>query len=310
MRYSLSSRVRGIFLGALLGKSLAWGNNADKPCELSQMAVLGAQSLITCGRLDIEDWFKRQQQAAVNQAKIQNTSWEEIILATLPVAIFFHENTIKLRDNLLLVLQLWPDDPVLKDVVLAVGYAIAQSLTEKLNPVTFIPDTISFVGKTQSDLPETLAKINVLLTQQATLEKVRTEVNKLETVSNNLAIAFYCFLSTLEDFQLTVLRAAQKEKPGQASSISAIAGALSGAYNSTGGIPITWQNLFLSTNSSEQAFRHFAQILKLADALVAVWSGVYNLAPDANKLTGEEGVMSLELDIPSIFAAPRVIRPR
>ncbi|MEA5552626.1 ADP-ribosylglycohydrolase family protein [Anabaena cylindrica UHCC 0172] len=308
MRYSLISRVRGIFIGAFLGENLAVGNAGD----LGKMAVLGSQSLIALGRLDLDDWLKHQQQASLVWEKTDHT-WVKIILATLPVAIFFHEDTIKLKQNLLQILQIWDTESIVKDAALVIGYAIAQSLTEKLDPLTLIPQTISFLGETTTPLTQKLLKINTLLAQGAGLEQARTELSKQEQLSSNIALAFYCFLSTLEDWQLTVLRTtvnSGKEDPWCMDSHprSAITGALSGAYNSTTGIPVNWQ--LLAINSPGWGLSSFSQMLELADALVAVWSGVYNITLDTNKPTKEGCGINRELTPLSIFAAPRVIRPR
>jgi len=292
MRYSLVSRVRGTFLGAFLGGEILGVPNG---CNLGETAVLGSESLIALGKLDVDDWLKRHQQASVD-IHTNNTSSGKIIISTLPVTLFFHENKLKLRENLLQVLQIWENDPVTRDTTLALGYAIAQSLTEKFHPLTLIPQTISFLGETETSIPHQLLKVNTLLQEQARLEKVQSELSKQEKLSNNIALAFYCFLSTLEDFRLTVLRANQNNSQEDFTSI--IAGALSGSHNSTSGIPINWQILSSQTNSV-WGLKSFSQMLELADALMAVWSGAYN--PDSNPLIEEQT---------TIFAAPRVIRPR
>jgi len=61
MRYSLVNRVRGTFLGAFLGEGLSSQNSF----RLGKIAVLGTESLISLGRLDVDDWLKRQEQAGI-----------------------------------------------------------------------------------------------------------------------------------------------------------------------------------------------------------------------------------------------------
>ncbi|MBD2295025.1 ADP-ribosylglycohydrolase family protein [Anabaena sphaerica FACHB-251] len=310
MRYSLVNRVRGTFLGALLGESLTTQN----ACNLGEIAVLGSESLIILGRLDVDDWLKRCQKASVD-LESSNTAWAKIILAALPVAIFFHEDPIKLKYNLLQVLHIWNPQPVVTDAALIMGYAIAKSLTEKLDPLTLISQTISFLGETETLLPQKLLKVNTLLEQGAGLEQARTEFSRQEKISNNIALAFYCFLSTLEDFRLTVLRATDNSGRqdywylGSQSTV-AFTGALSGAYNSTLGIPVNWQILLSSGDQPVWGMSSFSQMLKLADALVAVWSGAYNMTPNTKEFTKEGCDINWELAPLSIFAAPRVIRPR
>ncbi|MGF1934018.1 MAG: ADP-ribosylglycohydrolase family protein [Nostoc sp. ChiQUE02] len=315
MRYSPISRFRGTLLGAFLGESLASSGEIlqfQSYLDLGRMAVLGTQSLIALGRLDLDDWIGRQQQESPHLAATDDIS-TKIIIATLPVALFFHENPIKLRQNLLHVLKIWEDDPVVRDGTLAVGYAIALALTEKLDPLTLIPQTISFIGKTPTSIPKKLLRVQNLLEQGAGLSRAQAEFAREEKLSNTIAMAFYCFLSTLEDFRLAILQATHKSnfKVQDATLVSsqatgAITGALSGAYNGTGGIPVNWQVLLLQRNSPAWGLTSFSQMLKLTDALLAVWSGVYDLALNPRELTEEE----CEVALLSVYAAPRVIRSR
>jgi len=313
MRYSPISRFRGTLLGAFLGESLATGDiQSQSYLDLERMAVLGTESLIALGRLDLDDWIARQQQESLHLAATDDISIK-IILATLPVALFFHENPIKLRQNLLDVLKIWEDDPIVRDGTLAVGYAIALALTEKLNPLTLIPQTISFIGQTPTSIPKKLLTVQNLLEQGAGLSRAQAEFAREEKLSNTIAMAFYCFLSTLEDFRLAVLRATyngnskvQHATPLSLQPTGAITGALSGAYNGIGGIPVNWQVLLLQRNSPTWGLTSFSQMLELTDALVAVWSGVYNIALNPRELT-EEGC---EVALLSVYSAPRVIRSR
>ncbi|MBR8838415.1 MAG: ADP-ribosylglycohydrolase family protein [Stigonema ocellatum SAG 48.90 = DSM 106950] len=306
MRYSLVSRFRGTILGVLLGEIIT--KSQDKLLSVERlhttslhgvrMAVVGAESLISLGRFDLDDWRSRQQECSHLDETL--TVSPAAILATLPLGLFFHENTIKLRENLLLLVKMWENDPLVRDGTLALGFAIAQSLTEKLSSVTLLHQTISFIGETSTSLPEQLLKVNYLLNYQAGLEKAQAELITEEKLSSTIAMAFYCFLDTLEDFRLSVLRATQNDDTLQG--VSAITGALSGAYNSTAGIPTTWQVLLQHAKSQESELTSFSQVLKLADALVAEWSGVYN-GSYSTEVTDEKSWLSLQA-----IASPRVIR--
>ncbi|MEH1897671.1 MAG: ADP-ribosylglycohydrolase family protein [Nostoc sp.] len=313
MLYSPISRFRGTFLGAFLGVSLASGGmQSQSYLDLGRMAILGTESLIALGKLDLDDWIARQQQESLHLIATDDISIK-IIIATLPVALFFHENPIKLRQNLLLVLKIWEDDPVVRDGTLAIAYAISLALTEKLNPLTLIPQTISFLGETPTSIPKKLLAVQNLLEQGAGLSRAQAEFAKEEKLSNTIAMAFYCFLSTLEDFRLAVLQANRNSNPKvkevtslSSQATSAITGALSGAYNGIGGIPVNWQVSLLQRNSPVWGLTSFSQMLQLIDAFVAVWSGVYNIALNPRELTEEE----CEVALLSVYAAPRVIRSR
>lgn len=312
MRYSLGSRFKGTILGALLGEKTAFsrrnqlqGAGTLKITSLhwSDMTIECASSLISLGRFDQQDWQKAKQQELTN---LENSYWA--ILATLPVALFFHENPIKLRHNLLLAAQIWQNDPVVRDGILAVGYAIAQSLTEKLTSISLISQTISFIGETSTDLPQQLLKVNNLLEDGAGLERVQAEFSKEEKLSHSIGVAFYCFMSTIEDFRLSVLRALQNSH--RSPEISAITGALSGAYNSAVGIPISWQVMLVQANSTEGQVSSSRRMVELADALAAVWSGVYDLALCPDEVSEEGSALAPHLVSLQATAAPRVIKSR
>ena len=298
MLYSLGSRFRGTILGTLLGE-VVLSRNRNLPSLTSQHVqkiTVGAESLIELGRFDLDVWLKRQQQECLN-LNASDGILLEAVLTCLPVILFFHENTTKLRLNLQHVVKVSPNSPIVQDGILAIGYAISRSLTEKLAPHNLIPETVAFLGETPSKLPQQLLKVNDLLSSGAGLEKVQAELSKVEELSNAIPMAFYCFLSTLEDFRLSLLRSDQIES--RSLTISMITGALSGAYNSAGGIPVTWQTLLFKTELLESSVNNFSLLLNLADMLLAVWSGVYNFDEHLKEVFAENAV-----------AAPRVIRLR
>ncbi|OCQ92960.1 hypothetical protein BCD64_09530 [Nostoc sp. MBR 210] len=308
MRYSLFSRFRGTILGALLGANLAKSGDKSPQAvsDIGKLMLLGTESLVKLGKLDLDDWKQRQQEE-LPSFHLNNNATSEIILAALPVALFFHDNLLKLRNNLLHTYQLWGEDPVVRDGILALGYAIALSLTEKLDSQTLIAQITSFIGETSTSLPKKLLQVNDLLSKHAGLETAKAELNTKDKTSSAIALAFYCFLSTPEDFRLTVLRA-NRLLPSPI--IGAIAGALSGTYNSTAGIPTQWRVLYLSADNSTGILVNYPQMLELTDALLAVWSGVYNLSLHPKPLTLEGCVILDKQNFVSVFAAPRVIRAR
>jgi ADP-ribosylglycohydrolase len=240
--------------------------------------------------------------------------------------MFFHENKAKLREKIMLAIEVWPKEnkPEWETAILAVGYAIARILKNKLDPATAIKQTIAYL-KTDNALTELLLQVQLLLQRGADLETATTHLcksatearerqgegeKKLQTESivnpENLipiALAFYCFLNTPEDLRLSVLRAARCGIAGQ------LTGALSGAYNGAAAIPVEWRQVSSATLEPEPLVcgrepslwgsGSDEKIVELANNLFAVWAGVYR--PDA------------DLDSPALaraVAAPYVIRPR
>jgi len=307
MRYSLLSRFRGCFLGAALGETI--GSSGEKqfcqPVGWGRMAVMGAESLIQRGTFDLEDWRDAMlscevvlppfpassKQDLVNQASLGAT------IAMLPLYLFYHENEIKLRQNLLAFVEIWQHNLVIRDSVLALGYVTIQALTEKLNRANLIPQTIDFLGSA-SQIAQPLAQVQKLLEQGAGLQKAITHLAMDSQPTASIALAFYCFLSTPEDLRLSILRAARTGYPSEIT--SAITGAMSGAYNSTSGIPTTLRMTLSRLDINPLAawgIKTEIEMLELSDSLLLVWSGAYDKAIDLDEM------MSI-----AAIAAPQVIR--
>lgn len=304
--------------------------------ECGRLAVAGAQSLIRCKGLDLKDWGDTWE--AFTKSEIyhpRSTEFQSMLnpceaaVAALPCAMFFHENKVKLRDKIMLATDVWlKDNPSeWQTAVLAIGYAIARSLKQRLDPARAIEQTIAYL-KTDNALTELLLQVQILLEQGADLETATTHLCKSATALRQkpeegekksetksivnpgnflpIALAFYCFLNTPEDWRLSVVRAARCGIAGQLT--CALTGALSGSYNGVAAIPVEWREVFSAVESLPLAegpapgiwgTGSDAKIVELANNLFAVWAGVYN--PSA-------GLSSVALA--RSVAAPYVIRPR
>ncbi|MEB3181454.1 MAG: ADP-ribosylglycohydrolase family protein [Nostocaceae cyanobacterium] len=291
MKFSVLSRFRGSLLGALiaearvfetLGLSEIQAMESHQPLiEWGEIAVIGAKSIISQGTLDIDDWLNRQKQVYPQSQAIEESS-PKAILSVLPVALFFHDNPVKLRENLLKAINLWQNQPIIRDGALAIGYAIAQAVGETLNPVTLIEQTISFLGNTETCIPQFFLKVNKLLAQGAGLEEANSELNREQKPAAAIALAFYCFLSTPDDFRLAVERGTQIV--GTHGLTSVLTAAISGAYNSTIGIPLRWHPTTtkkardrINRVSTKWGMNNEAEMLELAECLFAVWAGMYQI---------------------------------
>lgn len=315
MRYSLLNRFRGALLGSLMGDILGKAGCQSLPLnevwltvlkaedaqssslisEWSQLATDGVESLIHCGRLDLDDWMLSSEGTLSEVLLKSALSSSEAAVATLPIALFFHEDEVKLRQQLLACSVIWQDNSDTTEGVLAVAYAIALALTEKLSVDTLIPRTLAYLGTSQTPLVKQLEQIQRLLEQGAGLDKTLCQLRRdaqsrgepLSGYHTSIALAFYCFLSTPEDFRLCISRAACTYQPQTTATLT---GALAGVYNSLIGIPVGWR---LAANRLSSGLHR----LQLADHLLEVWSGVYDLSASAKMKC-------------LAVAAPRVIQPR
>lgn len=316
MRYSLLSRFQGALIGSLVGEMLVHagcqnqllgGVSLTSPkleasqtlqqfSVWSQLATCGTESLIRCGRLNLEDWWLRLEKTPSSLGLNSAASMSESAVATLPIALFFHEDEVKLRQQLLTCQDLWQPQSEVLEGVLAIAYAISLALTEQLDCATLISRIQLYVGTSQSPLMRQLEQVQMLLEQGSGLETTLTHLRREAQIRGEplgrahtcIPLALYCFLSTPEDFRLAVSRATRTGY--QPHLTTALTGALAGAYNSIIGIPVSWR---LTANRISQG----TQRLSLAKRLIEVWAGVY----DVSVLTQEQ---------PLTVAAPRVIQPR
>ena len=300
MRYSLTSRIQGTLIGGLLGQSLATTEN-EEPLY-STAAVQGIKMLIAQGGFDLNEWNKFQSSDANSELPADLILLNSISTA-LPIALFFHENHLKLRENLLLTIK--SHNPLLRDAVLTVCYLVAQSLNEKINPNTLASEITYFIGETTTGIPKKLQQVNNLIANNVGYSELQNCLDKENSISNIIAFAFYCFVNTKEDFRLTCLQAIKNQHNSRV--CGAIAGAISGAYNSMAGIPITWHLELDEAKLAQWGLTSFSQMVKLADALVSVWSGAYCVLPQSIE------VLEVDRDLISpleAIAAPYIIRLR
>lgn len=275
--------------------------NYPVPAGLGYLAVAGAENLIQGGALDLHQWRARWETLPP-----ELFTGTEAVVATLPVALFFHENEIKRNAQLQQAIASVANQS--RDGVLAVGFALTQAMKEKLNAATLIPQIIIYLedmsaGELDRAFLSQLGQVQTLLEQNAGLEMAKLLLVRHQEPKPNtapIALALYCFLSTLEDWRLSVIRAARIGKAPQMT--CAITGALSGAYNSTAGLPLAWR---MESNQSQidSLSRLWGigvtEILQLAARLVAAWSGVYGSA-DVPQQSGRLRAV----------AAPQVMRLR
>ncbi|NDJ17616.1 ADP-ribosylglycohydrolase family protein [Myxacorys almedinensis] len=279
MQYGLLNRFQATLLGAAIGEmigqqSLPMGSSSGQlgssgfGGSLLPVTQFYAESLITPNRL--ENPSDPVFQLPLNTA--------EAAIALLPVFLFFHEDPRKLRQNIQDVLEVWQTAEVSPPDLLAIAHPLSQALLETLDVPTCIPQTL--IASRFETLPmlqfapkNRLQHVQTLLAQPIGLEEaVRSIVAHCDESAPSaeacIAIALYCFLSTVGDFRLSLLRAAQAGY--QPSLVCSLTGALSGAHNATIAIPIEWR--------LQMADETLETMLRLATQLFAQWSGVHDLA--------------------------------
>lgn len=290
MRYSLLNRFQGCVIGAELGKAYAC-IKSEQVDSWSKTQLLTIKSLIGKGQFDLDDWNRSLAAEFPDLNSKTEVYRGELLGSSLPIALFYHENEIKLKKNLLSLAEIWQDDVELREGLLVVGYTVAQSLQEKLSSRTLIPQIIAFTD--DGCTSQKLVQVKTLLEQGSGLETVTQLFCQDTQLSSAVALAMYCFLSTLEDFRLSILRAARTSIHPITPTI---VGALAGAYNSTVGIPASMRVVLSRQTALEIQKTDLVQMLDLVNNLLATWSGMYDQTP-ANVLASVTAI-----------AAPSVIR--
>ncbi|MGA7933477.1 MAG: ADP-ribosylglycohydrolase family protein [Kovacikia sp.] len=228
----------------------------------------------------------------------------ELAIATLPIALFFHDDEIRLRQMLEKAVCLQAQD-VFAGGALAIGFAIAQALQERLLPLDLIPRTIDFLQQPVTHQPshpystliKKLEQGQTLLREETNLSmatRILLPSGNAELGSGAVALAFFCFLSTPEDMRLSLLRAARSSSSLRI--VRALTGALAGAYNSTAGIPLEWSLVAADPTQRLDWQISGPDLCHLASRLLAAWSGASNPTAFANSSFA--------------IAAPGLIRPR
>jgi hypothetical protein len=273
MGYSLCSRFRGTFIGVKTAE-IQMGLVAQETIH-SRLMLASAESLIRCGELDLRDWKKH----CIVDANPQNPpqySW----LTLVPIALFYHDNEARLEAKLKQVISVWPDSNSLEsDIIMVIGWAIAHLLKDNVEASTTISHIFTGLKTFEhnsSPFSQYLTRINSLLIEYASLETAMVEL----TMSNDpdltaIVLAIYCFLSTAENFPISVQRAARTQANPHLTTV--LTGALSGTYHGGAGIPMMWP---LSETATTDRQHQMLQQITVADRLFATWSGLYDVAHD------------------------------
>jgi hypothetical protein len=270
VQYSLLHRFQGGLFGSLAGETL-FGNTPQKLSRGSEIAVSAIARTMASGKLSIDNWERPS-----------DFCEGEIAVAMLPALLFFHDNYGLCQEHLQDLAASWGLKNETVEDVLIWGEAIALALREKLVPQQLLTHINHRYRAAQTPLIEQLARIQTFLEQATPLAQVVSQMTRQKkSESTAIALAFYCFACTPEDFRLCLMRATKMGK--QAATIAALTGALAGVYNSASGIPIAWRVAIKKDPIGQQLVRG-------AIALFAIWSGAYRL--DNSNLLPEAAIAS------------------
>lgn len=330
MRDSLHSRFRGAFLGGLLGEAIGVYALSHQPSRLAWQQIfqgrLGKLSSANPNRAIKLMFAQTAALVGTDQLSAKSTATqtesndsiytpndptpEELILSTLPLALFYHDQPVLYRTALQTSGQPTATNKTASSITAAalIGQAISLILRERFVRLELIPQLLKDLDLEEAcpDLANQLHQIQTWVEQSTDLAGVARHVNHIKQGSAGsavdsaclaVALALYGFLCTPDDFRLSLLRASQLDS---SILLPTLTGTLSGLYNGVTGLPNAWrQQVWLGEAEALQRWgvASEAEVEEFADRLLAGWAGatdpiVWLQQPQFNRIT----------------AAPRAIR--
>jgi hypothetical protein len=266
MSYSLLNRFQGALIGGLVGETLPHPDLTQQPrASMYEGAIATSAQCLIATR-------------SVSSLKIET---HRAIASTISIALYFHDDRQKLRQA---IIDTTP--PTIQDFGFVIAESIAVALQPQMDPWAFLPRLIQLLPDEM--LSQKLRQVQRLLIRRDSLAIAIQKLGNSQQIEVAISLAFYCWLSTVEQFQLSVLRA--HCIPNVSPLTLLLTGAFSGALNGQAGIPLAWLS---STGAFQNRLQHMET---LANQLLATWSGCYQ--------TESEAAISLAV------ASPGILRPR
>ncbi len=222
----------------------------------------------------------------------------------LPIILFYHEDEYWLFQQLKKAIAHWPELDSHASDIMVFAWAIAHAITKKNDSESMISSIQKRLENAENAeniydfIGEKLPKINRICAASVSWETALSQL-KMDSHPDSAAIylALYCFLSTPEHFQLSIQRAARSQPQPLLTTL--LTAALSGAYNSHAGIPMTGQ--LTESNQTLLQSRIIEQIT-VADRLYATWLGLYHVVENMEKSRFQPQMV--------VVTAPHLLVPR
>lgn len=288
MNYSIFDRFQGAWLGSIIGAAL---DNQSCQSERTKIVQYQPQNwllarakmadiLINAPRLEASTIANQLEQVFLPENIIPANPKvgrlpDDILLILLPLIIFYADNPDLVRDIVTCCNLESSTNNIMEDVLIW-NYLIALALNrrfsdQKSNVSSIVKQVLAGVEVNKTSLIKKLEIIAQAWEHGNSLNKLQQELSNWENPRQTaIALSVYCFASTPKDFMLSVRRAANLSND-VTFSITALTGALSGAYNGLAGIPRRWHK-FGNQNLVYQRDQTRAQ------ELWRTWLGIYSTA--------------------------------
>jgi ADP-ribosyl-[dinitrogen reductase] hydrolase len=238
------------------------GLRAGQFTDDTQMMLMHAESIVATGRIDGDDlarrfvgWLRSGDVRGIGGSTLQSIRrlergmhWREsgqtgefaagngVAMRIAPVGLFDCQHIKRLKQDVRTASAITHRNPEALAGGLAVAYAVARLASEETEPTTVIEETIGFVG--DSEVSRNLQRAQRLLESDAPAAEALAALGTSGYVVHTVGSAFYCFVRTPGNFKQTIIEAVMAGH--DTDTTGAVAGALSGAYNGSQGIPQRW----------------------------------------------------------------------
>ena len=323
MTHDTFDRFQGIWLGSIIGQALIDDRSSNSKVELSMDVTPNwlvtrkqvAQMLLEADKWSFEDlprkivFLQEKIIDAPDNPRVITSEARQLdkllvygshVLSLLPLIIFYGDDLNSFQKiigkcYLKSIGSIKADE--IKQEILIWSYLVTSFLNNRSKP-----DKINFKLMREKVVSHAKSSDSSIEKLVIALEAVREGtslhqlIEKLSKSDNSwhmaIAISFYCFATTPDDFRLSVKRAAKVNLP-MARWITTLTSTLSGAYNGMKGVPYQWRTIA----EENLAYREESQ---LASKLFKAWLGIYSV-------NNHQESYNREL---CAVATPQIIQPR
>jgi hypothetical protein len=320
MNYSLVNRFEGCLLGVVLGEQFGSAvlsqltnvSSASSPSNLDASKVLSHDGLEALKQNFPLDWsrtllhglqgIRQSSDSTLAELRALTSSWSfsALAIASLPIALYYHDDLQRQQQALRQVLRAMAVDAVEQDWLLIFAYAIAQLLKGQFHSAQFLSQIVAYyrvvlaASATPSALVLTeLEQVAKCQMELATLTDIRGRLKSADPARDaSVPLALIYFLQSPENFRLALTRSALgvrataqtapswPQPPRPHLTACCLTGALVGAHIGSVGIPPAWK---LSDSTTEMADL-LSPLISEAQRLFIRWSGVYQAAANSKSL--------------------------
>ena len=238
------------------------GLRAGQFTDDTQMMLMHAESIVATSRIDGDDlarrfvaWLRSGAVRGIGGSTLRSirrlgggVHWRMsgetgefaagngVAMRIAPVGLFDCRRFDRLRKDVQTAGAITHRNPEALAGGLAVAYAVACLANGSAQPAELIEETGTFVG--ECEVSRNLQRAHNLLQSDTPAADALAALGTSGYVVHTVASAFYCFVSTPDNFKQSVINAVMGGR--DTDTTAAVTGALSGAHNGWQGIPSRW----------------------------------------------------------------------